>query len=153
MKRSSPGVEFGLSHPLGARVDAGGVNFSVYSKHATAIDLLLFDDGDAAHPSRTIALEPPHHRTYHYWHAHVAGLAAGQVYAYRVRGPNEPGKGLRFNADKVLFDPYGRALARPKGYSRGAAKRRTAASSPSSSSGRAARPARRIRTPAGARRR
>jgi len=121
MKPMSPGVDLGYSFPLGARVDDGGVNFSVYSKHARAIELLLFDGPDAARPARTIALEPPHHRTYHYWHAHVAGLAAGQVYAYRVHGPNDPGKGLRFNPDKVLFDPYGRSIARPKAYSRAAA--------------------------------
>ncbi len=121
MKRSSSGVELGRSYPLGAVVDQGGANFCVYSKYARSVELLLFDSADAPTPSRTIALEPPHHRTYHYWHAHVAGVAAGQVYAYRVHGPDEPGRGLRFNADKVLFDPYGRALARPKSYSRGAA--------------------------------
>jgi glycogen operon protein len=121
MNLSAPGIELGSSFPLGARVGGDGVNFSVYSKHARAIELLLFDAPDAARPSRAIPLEPPHHRTYHYWHAHVAGLAAGQVYAYRVHGPNEPDKGLRFNADKVLFDPYGRALARPRSYSRAAA--------------------------------
>jgi isoamylase len=121
MKPAPQGVDLGSSFPLGSRVDADGVNFSVYSKRARAVELLLFDGPDAARPSRTIPLEQPHHRTYHYWHAHVSGLAAGQVYAYRVHGPNEPGKGLRFNADKVLFDPYGRALAVPKGYSRSAA--------------------------------
>jgi glycogen operon protein len=121
MKPSVPGVDIGYSFPLGARLDGDGVNFSVYSKRARAVELLLFDGPDAARPSRTIQLEPPHHRTYHYWHVHVAGLAVGQVYAYRVHGPVDPGKGLRFNADKVLFDPYGRGLARPKSYSRAAA--------------------------------
>ncbi|MFI5360337.1 MAG: glycogen debranching protein GlgX [Elusimicrobiota bacterium] len=120
-KPSGPGVDLGYSFPLGARLDDDGVNFSVYSKHATAVELLLFDGPDAPRPSRTIELEPPHHRTYHYWHGHVAGLKAGQVYAYRVDGPVDPAKGLRFNADKVLFDPYGRAVARPKSYSRAAA--------------------------------
>ena len=115
------GVDLGYSFPLGALPDGDGTNFSVYSKRARAIELLLFDGPDAALPSRTIPLEPPHHRTYHYWHARVAGVAAGQVYAYRVHGPDDPSRGLRFNADKVLFDPYGRALARPRGYSRGAA--------------------------------
>ncbi len=105
IKPSIPGVDIGYSFPLGARLDGNGVNFSVYSKHATAVELLLFDGPDAARPSRTIPLEPPHHRTYHYWHAHVAGLAEGQVYAYRAHGPDDPAKGLRFNADKVLFDP------------------------------------------------
>jgi isoamylase len=121
MTTAIPGVDLGSSFPLGARVDGAGVNFSVYSKHATAVELLLFDDPDAARPSRTIALEPPHHRTYHYWHAHVSGLETGQIYAYRVHGPDDPGKGLRFNSDKVLFDPYGREIVRPKSYSRAAA--------------------------------
>src|SRR5438093_71811 len=121
MRPQIAGVDLGNSYPLGARVDDAGVNFSVFSKDARAIELLLFDGPDAPASSRTITLEPPHHRTYHYWHAHVAGLAAGQIYAYRVHGPHDPGKGLRFNPDKVLFDPYGRAIARPKSYSRGAA--------------------------------
>ena len=121
MKPAIPGVDLGSSFPLGARVDGAGVNFSLYSKHARAIELLLFDGPDSARPSKIIPLEPPRHRTYHYWHAHVAGLAAGQVYAYRAHGPNEPAKGLRFDPEKVLFDPYSRAIARPKSYSRAAA--------------------------------
>ncbi|MDE2142583.1 MAG: glycogen debranching protein GlgX [Elusimicrobia bacterium] len=121
MRTPVPGVDLGASFPLGARVDATGVNFSVYSKNARAIELLLFDGPDSERPSRTIPLEPPHHRTYHYWHAHVAGLAEGQVYAYRARGPNDPRRGLRFDGDKVLFDPYGRAISRPRNYSRAAA--------------------------------
>jgi isoamylase len=114
-------VDLGYSFPLGAHLTRGGVNFSIYSKHAKAVELLLFGGADAPSPSRVIRLEPPHHRTYHYWHVHVAGVQAGQVYAYRVHGPDEPGRGLRFSPDKVLFDPYGRALATPKSYSRAAA--------------------------------
>jgi glycogen operon protein len=121
MAETTPGVEFGSSYPLGASVDARGVNFSVYSKNASAVDLLLFNSADESRPSKVIALEPPQHRTYHYWHAMVPGLAAGQIYAYRVHGPNEPGRGLRFNPAKVVLDPQGRAVAIPKAYSRGAA--------------------------------
>ena len=123
MERASGGVDQGWSYPLGARLGREGVNFSVYSKHAEAIDLLLFDSADDARPARTVVLVPPRHRTYHYWHAFVPGVKAGQVYAYRVRGPRDPGRGLRFDGDKTLFDPYGRALARPKVYDRGAACR------------------------------
>jgi glycogen operon protein len=121
MRNSAPDLDVGASFPLGARVDGGGVNFSIYSKHARAVELLLFDDADAEAPSRIIPLAPPHHRTYHYWHARVNGIGTGQVYAYRVHGPDDPGRGLRFDPDKVLLDPYGRAVARPKNYSRAAA--------------------------------
>ncbi len=63
------------------------------------------------------------HRTYHYWHALVPGIGAGQVYGYRVHGPHDPARGMRFDGNKVLFDPYGRALARPRHYDRDAACR------------------------------
>src|SRR5262245_56044542 len=92
--------------PLGATARNGGVNFSVYSKNATAIDLLLFDDKNAAAPARVIALDPDVDRTYHYWHIFVPGLRPGQIYAYRSRGPMAPQLGLRFDADKALLDPY-----------------------------------------------
>lgn len=113
---SSIGV--GISSPLGATVQPGGVNFSVYSKNATLVILLLFDSADSAEPSRVISLEPREHRTYHYWHVFVAGLMPGQVYAFRAVGPFDPGRGLRFNGDKVLLDPYARAVAIPKAYNR-----------------------------------
>src|SRR6185503_19687761 len=74
----------GTSAPLGASVRADGVNFSVFSKDATLLELLLFDGADAAEPSRTIPLEPKAHRSYHYWHAFVPGLRPGQLYAYRA---------------------------------------------------------------------
>ena len=103
MKTAAPGVDLGSSFPLGARVDGRGVNFSLYSKHARAIELLLFDGPDSPRPSRVVPLEPPHHRTYHYWHAHVAGLAAGQVYAFRAHGPNEPDNVSKVtSSDQVL---------------------------------------------------
>jgi glycogen operon protein len=108
---------------MGATVHADGVNFSVYSRHATAVDLLLFDGEAAPSPSRVISLDPRIHRTYHYWHAFVPGLEAGQVYAYRVHGPFDPARGLRFDGEKVLLDPYGLAVAVPPGYDREAARR------------------------------
>jgi isoamylase len=113
----------GSSAPLGATVGAGGINFSVFSKHATLVELLLFDDANATRPSRVIPLDPTADRTYHYWHRFVPGLRAGQIYAYRVRGPFAPDRGLRFDGDKVLLDPYGRAVAVPDAYSRAAAAR------------------------------
>jgi len=72
-------VGSGVSAPLGATVCPAGVNFSVFSKHATAIELLLFDERNAARPSRVIGLDPRRHRTYHYWHAFVSGLEPGQT--------------------------------------------------------------------------
>ena len=71
-------VGSGASAPLGARVRAEGANFSVFSKHATRIELLLFDEVNAGEPARVIPLTPPRHRTYHYWHAFVPGIAPGQ---------------------------------------------------------------------------
>jgi glycogen operon protein len=109
--------------PLGTSIRPGGVNFSVFSKHATGIDLLLFDDGDATTPARMIQFDPRADRTYHYWHKFVPGLGAGQVYGFRVHGPFDPERGLRFDGEKVLLDPYGLAVAVPAGYDRGAASR------------------------------
>jgi glycogen operon protein len=111
----------GLSAPLGATVTDGGVNFSVFSKNATAIELLLFDAADVLEPSRVVQLTGGAHRTYHYWHAFIPDLVPGQIYAYRADGPFAPERGLRFDADKVLLDPYGLAVAVPGSYDRRAA--------------------------------
>ena len=75
----------------------GGVNFSVFAKGAELVELLLFDSTHATRPRLTIALNPASHRTYHYWHAFVPNLEAGQVYAYRAHGPFAPERGLRFD--------------------------------------------------------
>ena len=117
-------VDTGQSYPLGATLHAGGVNFSVYSKHCEALELLLFDGPDDPRPSRVIRLDPSrNHRTFHYWHAFVPGIEPGQVYAYRAEGRYAPHQGLRYDRDKVLLDPYGRAVAVPRGYDRKAARR------------------------------
>ena len=111
----------GNTSPLGATIAPGGVNFSVFARDCTAMDLLLFDRADDAKPSRIIPLDSKHNRTYHYWHTFVPDIGAGQLYAYRVAGPFEPQRGRRFDPGKVLIDPYGRAVAVPDGYVRGAA--------------------------------
>jgi isoamylase len=108
----------GCSFPLGATVYPEGVNFSVFAKGATGVELLLFGEVDASQPERVIALDPGKHRTYHYWHVFIPGLKAGQIYGYRVIGPWAPERGARFDAGKVLLDPYGRAVAVPPSYSR-----------------------------------
>ena len=113
----------GRSSPLGANVVDGGVNFSLYSRSATGAELLLFDRADDVRPSRTIRIEQATNRTYHYWHAFVPGIGPGQIYGYRVEGPSTPDRGLRFDAAKVLLDPYGRGVVVPKGYDREAARR------------------------------
>jgi len=100
----------------------GGVNFSVYSRSASAVDLLLFDRDDDSRPSRVIPIDPVANRTYHYWHVFVPELRQGQLYGYRVHGPYDPASGLWFDPGKVLLDPYGRGVAVPAGYSRDAAK-------------------------------
>ena len=114
----------GQPYPLGATLHAGGVNFSVYSKHGTLLELLLFDGPEDPRPT-VIRLDPgQHHRTYHYWHAFVPDIGAGQIYAYRAHGPNDPARGLRYDSGKVLLDPYGRAVVTPEAYDRGDARRR-----------------------------
>ena len=112
----------GDPYPLGATPRADGVNFSLYANKAEAIELLLFDRVDAP-PAQVIRLTPVRHRTYHYWHTFVPKLQPGQIYAYRAIGPNAPERGLRFDPEKVLLDPYGRAVAMPANYDRAAASR------------------------------
>jgi glycogen operon protein len=114
-------ITLGRSFPLGSTVYPDGVNFCLFSKHATQVYLLLFDEPNAAAPIETIALEPDGNNTFHYWHIFVKGIKAGQVYAYRVDGPNAPEKGHRFDRNKVLLDPYTKAIAGDEIYDRQAA--------------------------------
>jgi glycogen operon protein len=114
-------ADSGRSSPLGATFVPGGVNFSLFSRTADGAELVFFDREDAAAPSRVVPLDPVTNRTYHYWHVFVPGVVSGQLYGYRVRGPE--GRGLRFDPAKVLLDPYGRGVVVPRGYSREAARR------------------------------
>jgi isoamylase len=113
----------GRSYPLGATVLPGGINFSVYSRYAKRVEILLFEDASERHPSGVVSLDCLQYRTYDYWHAFVPGLTAGQIYGFRTDGPFEPENGLRFDSGKVLLDPYGKCLAYPLEYSREAARR------------------------------
>jgi glycogen operon protein len=99
----------GRPYPLGATWDGLGVNFAVYSDHAEAIHLLLFDHAEARAPSAEIPLEE---RTGPVWHGYVPHVRPGQLYAYRAFGPYEPSEGHRFNPNKVLLDPYAKAIGR-----------------------------------------
>src|SRR5580658_9159775 len=109
------------SSPLGSTIRDGGVNFSIFSRSATGMELLLFDREDDARPERIIPIDPSQ-RTYHYWHTFVPGLQSGQIYGYRAYGPYDPAIGMRFDSSKVLLDPYGRSVVVPKNYGREAAK-------------------------------
>ena len=120
---SNERVGTGKSYPLGATPYPDGVNFSVYSKNGRAAELLLFDDRYAPTPTRVIKLDPKKNRTFHYWHVFVPGIKPGQVYGYRVHGPFEPILGLRFDGEKLLLDPYGRAVCIPPSYDRTAGAR------------------------------
>jgi isoamylase len=104
-------------------VTDGGVNFSLFSRTATGVELLFFDRESIDQPTRVIDFDPVANRTYHYWHAFVPGVKSGQIYAYRVRGPSVPERGLRFDSGKILLDPYGRGVVTPKGYTPDRARR------------------------------
>lgn len=110
--------ETGQASPLGVTVTDRGANFSLFSRTATAVELLLFDREDDSQPARVIVIDPVRNRTYHYWHVFVPGIRAGQLYGYRVHGPQTPHHGLRFAPDRLLLDPYGKAVAIPPGYDR-----------------------------------
>ncbi len=100
-------VSRGRWYPLGAQCMPGGVNFALFSAHATAVDLVLFAEADGP-PTQVIRLAT---RTRNVWHAFVSGIGPGQLYGYRVEGPYVPERGLRFNPHKLLIDPYARALS------------------------------------------
>jgi isoamylase len=99
-------VRSGSPHPLGAWVQDGGVNFSVFSQHADSMELLLFESEDALAPYQVIPLTSEAHKSFHFWHAFVADAGPGLHYAYRVAGPNLTQHGHRFDPGKVLVDPY-----------------------------------------------
>ncbi len=113
----------GSSDPIGATLRDGGANFSLFSRTAERVELLLFDRADSRRPETVVELDPRTNRTYHYWHVFVPGVKAGQLYGYRVHGPADAARGLRFDPSKVLLDPYGRGLAMPPSYDRDAAAR------------------------------
>ena len=98
----------GGMRPLGATWDGSGVNFAIYSRHATRIDLVLFDARDPAHETVTLTLPE---RTAHVWHGYVPGVQPGQLYGYRVHGEYAPDRGMRFNPAKLVIDPYAKAIA------------------------------------------
>ena len=99
----------GRSQPLGATWDGLGVNVALFSEHATAVDLCLFDTPSDTGEARRIRLPE---RTDHVWHGYLPDIRPGQLYGFRVEGPYAPEAGHRFNPSKVVLDPYARALGR-----------------------------------------
>jgi isoamylase len=104
----APRTRPGRPYPLGATWDGAGVNFALFSEHATAVALCLFDEDDPGKEVRQIRIEE---RTDQVWHVYVPGIRPGALYAYRVNGAYEPAQGHRFNAAKALLDPYAKAIA------------------------------------------
>ncbi|MCK6592024.1 MAG: glycogen debranching enzyme GlgX, partial [Polyangiaceae bacterium] len=93
---------------MGASYNGVGVNFALYSEGATKVELLLFDSPTDSTPRETLELSE---KRVHVFHSFVPGLKPGQLYGYRVHGPWDPARGLRFNPSKVLVDPYAQAIA------------------------------------------
>jgi glycogen operon protein len=89
--------------------DGKGVNFAIFSEHATKVELCLFDSPAAKTESKRIVLPE---KTNQVWHGFVPGAAPGQIYGYRVHGPFDPASGHRFNPHKILLDPYAKLIAR-----------------------------------------
>jgi len=105
-------VQTGNPLPIGgAHEQGGGVNFVLFSRHATGVRLEFYQNPDDSFPSRIIDFDPVRHRTGDVWHVWVRGIPAGQLYGYRVEGPYLPEEGHRFNPQKLLLDPYARAIA------------------------------------------
>ena len=114
---SEPGaVRPGLPLPIAAHQWGDGVNFSIFSRHATRVRLELFDYLEDSVPTRVVDLDPVHHRTGDIWHVWVQGIRTGQLYAYRVEGPYRPQEGHRFNPHKLLLDPCATAVACPENW-------------------------------------
>ena len=106
MPSSRPRLTEGLPHPLGATWDGLGVNFALFSAHATRVELCLFDAKGERELERIELFE----YTDEVWHGYLRDLSPGTVYAYRVHGPYEPEAGHRFNPNKLLLDPYAKGL-------------------------------------------
>ena len=99
----------GSPYPLGATWDGVGVNFALFSEHATRVELCLFHSVDADSESLTIPLTE---QTDMVWHGYLPDVRPGQLYGYRVHGPYDPEKGHRFNPNKIVLDPYARVVGR-----------------------------------------
>ncbi|MFZ0732861.1 MAG: hypothetical protein WAM79_11100 [Candidatus Sulfotelmatobacter sp.] len=105
-------VQAGNPLPIGGAHQYGrGVNFVLFSRHATGVRLELYRNADDSSPTRSIDFDPARHRNGDLWHVWLRGIPAGQRYGYRIEGPYQPEQGHRFNAHKLLLDPFARAIA------------------------------------------
>lgn len=109
-------VRAGSPLPFGAHQRAGGVNFALFSRHATRVRLELYGSPDASSPTRVIDLDPARHRTGDVWHVWVPGITSGQLYGFRIDGPYQPEDGHRFNVHKLLLDPLATAVVGTKNW-------------------------------------
>lgn len=107
-------IKPGNPYPLGATWDAGGVNFAIFSEHATRVELCLFDSPDARHESIRIPLPEQTDRV---WHGYIPAILPGQLYGYRIHGPYSPLEGHRYNPHKLVLDPYAKAIGRANEWS------------------------------------
>ena len=100
----------GTPHPLGATWDGEGVNFALFSEHATAVQLCIFEHADDAVPLQSITMPIATDRVSH---CYLPDARPGCLYGYRVDGPWDPEQGYRFNRAKLLIDPYAKAVSGP----------------------------------------
>lgn len=114
-------IRVGYPFPFGPQEWGEGVNFAVFSRHATRVRLELFAHAEDAAPSRSIDLDPARNRTGDVWHVWIRGISPGQLYAYRMDGPYLPHEGQRFNFNKLLLDPCATAISRMTGWNFGPA--------------------------------
>ncbi|MGI8482226.1 MAG: glycogen debranching protein GlgX, partial [Chthoniobacterales bacterium] len=101
-------IWLGYPSPLGATWRGDGVNFALFSENATSVDLCLFESLDAQREAVRI---PMTEQTDQVWHVFLPDVVPGQLYGYRVSGPYDPSRGMRFNSCKLLLDPYAKAIA------------------------------------------
>ncbi len=106
---TTPRIWPGRPSPLGATCDARGVNFALFSEHATKVELCLFASAEAKTETHRVVLPEKTDQT---WHGYLPDVKPGQIYGYRVHGPHDPARGHRFNPRKVLLDPYAKRIAR-----------------------------------------
>src|SRR3954470_20557564 len=99
----------GSPRPLGATWDGAGVNFALFSEHASKVELCLFDSPDAARETERIVMPE---QTDQVWHCYLPDVLPGQLYGYRVYGAYEPAQGHRFNPHKIVLDPYAKSIGR-----------------------------------------
>src|ERR1043166_6998992 len=96
----------GRPYPLGATWDGEGLNFALFSEHAEKVDLCVFDESGR----RELHRVPVREQTDQVWHCYLPEARPGLLYGYRVRGPYDPSKGMRFNHHKLLLDPYAKQI-------------------------------------------